>query len=78
MSKERELGTIIRTRISPEQKRQLEAVASVRQLPTAAMVREYIREGLSRDYVRGMDGQDRPEPSPVPPPEAQPELSGVV
>lgn len=85
-----ELETMIRARVTEEQKAQLEAIAAARQLPASAIIREAVREYLAKHYT-GEAEQPKPEPTPppaptptptpTPPPAAmqpQPELAGCV
>lgn len=65
MSADNNLETMIRARVSEEQKRQLEAIAAERQMPASAIIREAIREYLAAHYT----GQTRPDPEPRPEPE---------
>ena len=68
MEADRQLSTMIRGRIRPEQKQQMEVYALANDWSLSDVLRIFIREGLER---RGYN-QDRPEPDPSPGPPPPP------
>jgi hypothetical protein len=69
MSKEKQLGTMLRARVTGEQKRQLEAIAAIRQMSVSCEVREANRGYLAMHYAVPT--------RPFPPQNPEPELAGV-
>jgi hypothetical protein len=74
-----QFDVMMRTYVSAEQKRQLEALALIDQSSISTIVRKAIREFLARYYSAGQPNggnQEQPEPAPMPGPTNPPPPPG--